>query len=285
VYINGPRLMPAAALAGLQAPVVFHAHSFVGPGIQRRLVGRALRRLNASVIANCEFVAAPWRRSVERVEVIFNGVTGPPEHHAAPSRSPHIACIGRIAPEKGQLEFVAAAEIISRSLPNARFSIYGAALFSEPGAERYDREVRARSARLPVEFAGWVNDVYAALAEVDVLLVPSAPHEATTRVILEAYAAGVPVIAFAAGGIPEIVDDGLTGILTRSAGEMAAATVDLVQKPMRRAAMSLAARECWSRRFTLERYRRDVLTALEKARRRGSPGPPLRPAPGRIPAG
>ena len=55
----------------------------------------------------------------------------------------------------------------------ARFTIYGAALFAEAGAEAYDREVRARAAGLPVEFAGWVDDVYAALADIDILLVPS----------------------------------------------------------------------------------------------------------------
>ena len=47
-----------------------------------------------------------------------------------------------------------------------------------------------------MEFAGWVADIYAALAEIDVLVVPSVGPEATTRVILEAFAAGVPVIAF-----------------------------------------------------------------------------------------
>ena len=100
----------------------------------------------------------------------------------------------------------------------------------------------------------------------DLLLVPSAPHEATTRVILEAYAAGVPVIAFASGGIPEVVDDGVTGIPDASVDEMAAVALDLLDDPARRAAMSVAARQYWARRFTLERYRRDVLTALEKAR-------------------
>src|SRR3954452_18686449 len=37
VYINGPRLLPAASLAGLHAPVVFHSHSLVGPGMMRRV--------------------------------------------------------------------------------------------------------------------------------------------------------------------------------------------------------------------------------------------------------
>ena len=144
----------------------------------------------------------PWRNYVQRVKIIFNGVSGGPVPAPRLPGSAHVACIGRIAPEKGQLEFLKAAKIIHRSFPNARFTIYGATLFGEPGAEAYEREVRARAVGVPVEFAGWITDVYAALARIDVLLVPSAPPEATTRVILEAYAAGVPVVAFASGGIP-----------------------------------------------------------------------------------
>jgi glycosyltransferase involved in cell wall biosynthesis len=287
VYINGPRLLPAASLARLHVPVVFHSHSLAGPGMMRRIAGRALRRLDASVIANCEFVAAPWRQYAERVSTIFNGVSAPSAitRSVGPPANARIACIGRIAPEKGQLDFLRAVEIISRSLPHARFTIYGAALFAEAGAEAYDREVRARAAGLPVEFAGWVDDVYAALAQVDVLLVPSAPHEATTRVILEAYAAGVPVVAFASGGIPEIVEDGVTGSLTRSVDEMAAITLDLLNDPARRAEMSAAGRACWARRFTLQRYRSDVLAALETAQRREAPEPPRRLIPGHSRAG
>jgi glycosyltransferase involved in cell wall biosynthesis len=110
-----------------------------------------------------------------------------------------------------------------------------------------------------------VSDIYATLAEIDVLLVPSAPHEATTRVILEAYAAGVPVIARRAGGIPEVVDDGQSGYLADDAADMARLAVLLLGDPARRAEMSRGARECWRRRFTLERYQCEAIHAIELA--------------------
>ncbi len=267
VYVNGPRLLPAAALARLRAHVVFHSHSLIGLGMMRRLAGWSLRRMDAAVIGNCEFVAAVWRPYARHVSVIYNGVSGgdalPPP--GAPRPFPTVACIGRIAPEKGQLEFLAAAETIHATVPGARFAVIGAALFGEAAAERYDRAVRARAAGLPVEFRGWVEDVYAALAGVDLLLVPSAPHEATTRVILEAYAAGVPVIAFASGGIPEVVDNGVTGFLSNSVEEMAATAIALLRDPARRASMSVGARMCWERRFTLERYQREVLAHFDRS--------------------
>ena len=94
--------------------------------------------------------------------------------------------------------------------------IYGAPLFGESAVARYAAQVRTDAEGLPVEFAGWVDDIYACMAQLDLLLVPSAGHEATTRVILEAFAAGLPVIAFASGGIPEVVDDGVTGLLAKT---------------------------------------------------------------------
>ena len=47
VYVNGPRLLPAAALARLRVPVLFHAHSCLPPGASRMLAGMSLRRMRA----------------------------------------------------------------------------------------------------------------------------------------------------------------------------------------------------------------------------------------------
>jgi glycosyltransferase involved in cell wall biosynthesis len=282
VYVNGPRLLPAIPSG---VPVVFHSHSYIGPGVVRRLAGAWLRRTGAHVIANCEFVAAAWRGYVgaDRVSIIYNGVeeerkapeTRPP---AAPGRC-HIACMGRIAPEKGQMEFVAAARLIHRAMPEARFQIIGAPLFSGSG---YERTVHAAAADLPVEFTGWVADTGDALSQIDLLLVPSAGHEATTRVILEAYAAGVPVIAFRSGGIPEVVEHGVTGFLAGSAEEMAARAIELLEDREGFARISTAARECWERRFTLRRYRRELMQSLESIAARGTaprPSTPEEPRP------
>jgi hypothetical protein len=275
VYVNGPRLLPAVALARLGAPVLFHSHSYLAPGFSRKMAGVSLRLVHAQVLASCRFVAEPWRNYVgdDRISVIYNGVAGPAETAASPARqspsaAPAIGCIGRIAPEKGQREFLEAAFTIHRALPAARFFIYGAALFSDAAGTRYDADVRAAANGLPVEFRGWVNDAYAALAELDLLLVPSAGHEATTRVILEAFAAGVPVIAFRSGGIPEVIQEGVDGLLAGSVEEMARLAIGLMSgEPARLAALTRAGRESWLRNFTLDRFRRQVVDAVERAAR------------------
>ena len=220
------------------------------------------------MVASCEFVAAPWREYVgERVAVIYNGVAGPaaPRRAGGPGTRPTVGCIGRIAPEKGQAEFVRAAGMIHRAWPDCRFVIYGSVLFLEPGAARYSADVRAAAAGLPVEFAGWIRDVYQALARIDLLLVPSAPQEGTTRVILEAFAAGVPVIAFRAGGIPEVVEDGRTGFLADSTEAMARLATELLSGGRERlAAVAEAARQSWSRTYNLDRYHQELLGRVEQ---------------------
>jgi glycosyltransferase involved in cell wall biosynthesis len=268
IYLNGPRLLPAAALAGLRTPILFHAHSCVVNPVVRSLAGEALRRLRPSLVACCRFVAESWKGFVpsERVSVVFNGVAGPQD--AAPTRNcggPVIGCIGRIAPEKGQLEFVAVARRIHREMPHSRFIVTGAPLFNSD-AKRYHRQVLEASHGLPIEFHGWTTNVYSALADLDLLLVPSNSFEATTRVIPEAFAADVPVVAFASGGIPEVVDHGRTGFLAGSVDEMARCAIELLSgDAARRAAITRAASESWQTRFTPECFEPRLLRAVEVA--------------------
>ena len=258
LYLNGPRLLPGALAAGLGLPVVFHSHSLLQRG--RLVSGLSLAAQDAIVIASCRYVARQWRGFVRRVSVVYNGVEGPVGLRYRAERPPTIGCIGRISPEKGQLEFLRVAALIHRVRTDCRFAVYGAALFGDPA---YEKRVHAESAGLPVRFYGWVTDVYEALAQLDLLLVPSTGHEATTRVILEAYAAGVPVIAFPTGGIPEIIDSGRTGLLTGSVEAMAEAALVLLSEGC--AEMREAARRRWERRHSVGRYRCEVLEVLERS--------------------
>lgn len=267
LYINGPRLVPAGcAAAGGTVPVLFHCHSLPDPGsawLVRRSLSRAQR---IAVIAGSRYVARPFEDRVRSLRIIYNGVAdcSTAARSSAESRV-RIGVVGRIAPQKGQLEFVQAARILARSLDGIRFVICGAPLFSDRAASDYFQAVREESAGLSIDFTGWQPDVRAVLSQLDVLVVPSTGAESTTRVILEAYSAGVPVVAFRSGGIPEVVEHGVTGVLVSPStpDALAAALLELL-RPGGTAAAALAerARKRWEEQFTVERFTRQILESI-----------------------
>jgi len=126
--------------------------------------------------------------------------------------------------------------------------------------------VREAATGLPIQFLGWREDVSWLLSNLDLLVVPSAPVEGTTRVILEAYAAGVPVVAYASGGIPEIVRDGETGFLVPPGdpAKLAARIRAALSDPAALQAIARNARRAWRERFTLAEYQTRVLNILER---------------------
>jgi glycosyltransferase involved in cell wall biosynthesis len=272
IYVNGPRLLPAVAHAAEKGPpVLFHSHSLLN-GIGLSLAGRALAGVRATMVASCRFVASPLLRySGDRgVRVVYNGV----RRMSLPARPPamgefRIGVIGRISPEKGQAEFLRAARILHHASPRCRFLICGAPLFSNPAAMRYCAALKALAEGLPVEFSGWTEDVEGALATLDLLVVPSTAIDATPRVILEAFAAGVPVLAFASGGIPEMVEQGATGFLVeeRSPKALAFAMLDALESPLRRREVAGRAGAKARTEFSLERYRAQMVEAIEAAMR------------------
>ena len=120
-------------------------------------------------------------------------------------------------------------------------------------------EVHRLAEGLPVEFTGWRDDVGAVLRDLDLLLVPSTAAEATTRVIMEAFSAGVPVVAYAIGGIPEIVRDDENGFLVheRSPEALAARVKDAMEADLDKIAQH--ARADWESKFTVKRYRDEMM--------------------------
>jgi glycosyltransferase involved in cell wall biosynthesis len=266
ILVNGPRVLPAAAGAG--PPIVFYSHSVLWKWYARMLARRAFRRTWATVIAASHYVARTLYGLVSdaRIQVIYSGVA---DLGAAPARQNdllRVGLIGRIAPEKGHLDFVAAA----RRCRNARFFVYGAARFA---SSSYEREVRASAEGAPVEFRGWVEDPAEALRELDIVAAPSMQHDAAPLVVLEALSAGKPIVAYRSGGIPELIKHDKTGILTdaRTPESLADSISALLLRPDRRVELAHNARRAWQERFRLDRYQREICEALERAARNADP--------------
>jgi len=290
VYVNGPRVLPGAALAARgRCPVIFHAHNH----LQRRsdivMVRSALRRCSSTVIACCEHVATPLAArhrtcggsrvfigiganatgvSCPRMPmVIRNGVpdAGFRARQYPPEGPWRIGIVGRISPEKAHLVLLEAVRLMAAEGYQITVTVAGASLFS---SNDYETEVRRRSARLDVRFTGWIEDVGALLGGLDLLAVPSIAEPGLPRVVLEAFSAGVPVVALPSGGIPEAVRDNVTGFLAADAtpaGLAARLRTVMLNSPWELARVIQSARAEWERYWNVDRWRREVIPVIRTA--------------------
>lgn len=272
VYVNGPRLMPVLSKARSCLPVIFHTHNRVSALNGRALVARALRRTNASVIAASRYLAQQWRQPSR---VVYGGVEGPPDgwlrrpagggpRVGVAGGGPRIGLVGRFALSKGQREFVLAAASLDR--PGAEFYLCGDPLFGDRDGLRYKQEV-LRLAPPSVRYLGWTEDVYDVMAGLDLLVLPSAQEGGLPNVVLEAFASGVAVLATPVGGLPEILVDGENGFLLPSPDpEMIARRLgEILAAPERIAAVASRARAQWRERFTADRFRSEIWSAVASA--------------------
>jgi glycosyltransferase involved in cell wall biosynthesis len=172
-----------------------------------------------------------------------------------------IGLIGRISPWKGQHIFVRAAALVREQFPNARFFMVGSAMFGET---KYESEVRSLVEELGlsgiVTFSGFRSDVQNAIADMDLIVHASITGEPFGQVIIEGMAAGKPIIATNGGGVPEIVDDGKTGILIPMGDvqAMAQSICRVLANPSLAADMGVRGRERVRDYFTIERKARNV---------------------------
>ena len=263
IYVNGPRILPA--VSGLRVPVLFHSHSLLDKRYARTIAGWVLRGPNARVLTCSEFTAQPLKKLVgsESVRVVYNGVSDHGFRPRAATAGPvRVGILGRIAPEKGHLDFLrAAAAMPDRT--KAQFSITGDALFSD---SNYEQSVRAAGAAAGVEFRGWTDGVSQVLHDLDIMVVPSAGHDASPRVILEALSAGTCIVAYPSGGIPELIRDGYNGLLTTSpsAENLTNALRLLAANPELRSRLASNGRRDWETRFRVERFRSEVCAEISQ---------------------
>jgi glycosyltransferase involved in cell wall biosynthesis len=209
-------ILGGLATRSLRRPLVWHVHDRIADDYVPAQVAagfrRAARLLPHHVIANSQATLQtllPLGHG--SYTVIYPGL--PDEAFDVSARvdlgRPIVGMIGRISPTKGQEVFIRAAAAVARTHPKAQFRIVGTALFGE---HEYEQRVRTLPARLAidgaVEFAGFVDDPRVELASFGVLVHASPVPEPFGQVVVEAMAAGVPVVAIDAGGMAEIVRDG-----------------------------------------------------------------------------
>jgi glycosyltransferase involved in cell wall biosynthesis len=186
--------------------------------------------------------------------------SGPPT--GAPVR---VTYLGALYRPKGIMEFIRAAALLRDRGCAAEFTAAGG-WFCEDTRQVAESEVAALGMKGVIRFPGIVagEDKLALLRQTDVLVFPGVQAEGQPFVILEAMAAGVPVVSTAKGAIEDMVVDGETGLIVpdRSPEAIADAVQRLVEHPAERLALGLAGRQRFIERFTDERSLEQLLAWL-----------------------
>ncbi len=212
----------------------------------------------------------------ERIRLIPRGVNLEEFKFNLKSQAPNlksavftIGVIGRLTPIKGQKYFLQALARVIRVVPRVRALIVGDI---SPGKEKYKEELLMLSRRLSldryVEFMGRQNNIPRVLSRLDVLVLPTVTQEAFGRVLIEAGASGVPVIATRVGGVVDIIQDGVNGILVEPQNPAGLATglIRLFQEPKLRQKLALAGRKRVEADFSLQQMAEKTIRLYEEVR-------------------
>jgi glycosyltransferase involved in cell wall biosynthesis len=178
-----------------------------------------------------------------------------------PHQAPIVGNVAALVPHKGQRHLIAAAALVVRKVPDARFVIAGEGEL-RPTLERLIKEHRLEK---HVLLAGFRPDVLALHQAFDVFVMSSVTEGLGTS-LLDAMAAARPIVATATGGIPEVVVDGETGILVppRDDAAMAEAIVRLLKDGDLRRRMGSAGLARARETFSAERMLRQTLAVYQR---------------------
>ena len=212
----------AAALAGV--PLVHHVHSPTSVDSERRLrnsVNAMIERRSVKSVAAAICVSQTlghYARGLgihpARIHVVPNGVAvvGPLSARTAPTKCWTLGAVALFRPRKGLEVLLESLAELRRAGHDVRLRAVGT--FETPG---YEKSIRIKAEQLGlaefIEWAGFSRDVHRELSQMDLLVLPSLYGEGLPMVILEAMAAGVPVIATRVEGVPEAIRDRIDGVL------------------------------------------------------------------------
>ena len=179
-----------------------------------------------------------------------------------------VGIVGRFSPIKGHLHFVQAMARVARSIPHLKIWIVGDAPASR---ESYKEQIQVMVKRLGLwhctEFLGTKKDIPKVLSQLDLLVLATTTHEAFGRVIVEAQASGVPVVATEVGGVVDVVENGKTGLLIPPAdpASMAEAVIRLYKDTKLAARLVENAYRNVKRKYNLDLMIKNTLNLYEEA--------------------
>lgn len=288
-FFNVFTVLPILASLSRPRAVFFTDHVREGEGISWKTKVQCLlwdrvvlRLLGTRVLAVSDHIKRTlvnkFKMAPGRVQVLYNGVNLrrfqalDPDQATSLRNELHlqsgqavVICASNLRPEKGISDLLAAAKEVLANKPDCIFLIVGDGSM----ADKLETEAEELGIERSVRFTGLRSDVDRLMGLADLVAVPSTCGEAAPFVVLEAMASARPTVATRVGGIPEFVEDGVTGILVspQCPGELAHACLRLVDLPNEAAAMGRAGEGRVKAHFSIDRWVRDTVELYDNALR------------------
>jgi len=240
------------------ARLVFYLGDIPANSRSEHIAAWFVRRMADEIIANSGAVKRGLLKigiRSDQVRVIYNGVDVERFRSATPLRfrsrfgwpedTVVIGFAGQFAVNKGVWDFVRAAESILKMEPRSRFLFLGNKDEQNVCVRELSAYLQTRGLADHIVFTGWIDRMEQAYAALDVMVVPSRHEEPAANINIEAMASGIPVVATRTGGTPELIADGVTGILVEPASpaRIAESVLRLVRDSQLRSRMGVAGRE------------------------------------------
>jgi glycosyltransferase involved in cell wall biosynthesis len=179
-----------------------------------------------------------------------------------------LGCVAQLIARKGHDTLLQSVALLTSAAPQLHLVCFGRG----PLAAALERRARELGLGTRVHFAGFRDDLPELLPELDLLVHP-AEREGLGVAVLEAMAAGVPVVAARSGGIPDLIDDEHSGVLVapQDPGALADALARLISDPGLRARLAAQARLRVTEEFSIARMARGNLSVYEEVMRSHGP--------------
>jgi glycosyltransferase involved in cell wall biosynthesis len=267
VHINSPLWRSNVALAArlLRIPVIQHVHTLWPENEieEKYFLPQVVRFVACSRWAAERFARHP--NFVPKIRVVYNAVDLKKISQAREGlRSEYglrpnlllVGIVGTLKPIKGQEVFLQMARYVLDAGVEAHFFIVGAdPLPSEPYLKKLHVMVEELGLQGKVWFTGFRKDNLDVIRSLDIL-VSASTEEALGRTLIEAMAMSCPVVATNVGGIPEVVEDEVTGLIVppQDAAVIAEAVIRLARDPGLRNHLGAAGRDKVEAQFSMERF-------------------------------
>lgn len=263
VHTNTSRSMLYGGLAAkpLGIPVIWHVRVIESEGLYDRFLARLCTKIIVVSMAVRERFNWLLKKYPEKVVLIYNGVDlkefnpeingdGVRKEFNLQQDIPIAGVVGNLIPWKGQEYFIRAAAEVIKIFPDSKFLVVG----DGECRKKLERLTEELGLREKIIFTGWRSDIPEVIAAMDIVVHSSISPEPFARVVIEGMAMRKPVVAMNEGGVPEVIEDGASGILIppKNSFLMAQAITSLFTDREKAIKIGLRARKTIEEKFSIE---------------------------------